>query len=282
MDITAMRRMTRQIRADIVRMIYQAGSGHPGGSLSAVEIVTALYFGGVMRVDPARPDDAERDRFILSKGHCAPVLYSALCRRGFFEPRHLDTLRRLDSILQGHPHASAVPGVDCSSGSLGQGLSIANGIAMGLRRQGIKRRVYCLLGDGELQEGQVWEAALSAAHYGLSNVCAIVDNNHVQLDGATAEVKGVEPVADKWRAFGWNVLCVEGHSLSALLQALRGAAREPVRPSVIIADTVKGKGVSFMEHQAHWHGQAPDAVQLAQALDEIQAYQERDPGGRDE
>ncbi|WP_373445843.1 transketolase [Edwardsiella ictaluri] len=282
MDITAMRRMTRQIRADIVRMIHQAGSGHPGGSLSAVEIVTALYFGGVMRIDPARPDDVDRDRFILSKGHCAPVLCSALCRRGFFDPHHLDTLRRLDSILQGHPHASVVPGLDCSSGSLGQGLSIANGIAMGLRRQGVKRRVYCLLGDGELQEGQVWEAALTAAHYGLGNVCAIVDNNHVQLDGTTAEVKGVEPVADKWRAFGWNVLCVEGHSLSALLQALRSVVLESVRPSVIIADTIKGKGVSFMEHQANWHGQAPDAAQLAQALDEIQAYQERDPGGRDE
>ncbi|MDR1520378.1 MAG: transketolase [Planctomycetota bacterium] len=261
--------VSRQIREDILNMIHQAGSGHPGGSLSAVEILVALYFTDVMRVTPDNPANIEQDRFIISKGHAAPVIYSVLCRRGYFPDFHLSTLRKLGSILQGHPHAKHLPGLDCSSGSLGQGLSIGNGIALGYRRRGVDRRVYCLLGDGELQEGQVWEAAMTAAQHKLSNVCAIVDNNHVQLDGRTEDIKTIEPVAGKWRAFGWRVLEVDGHSLEELYGAYRTAMREKNRPSVIVAETIKGKGVSFMENQAGWHGAAPDAEQLDKALAEI-------------
>ena len=269
MELEELEGVARQIRADILNMVHRAGSGHPGGSLSAVEILTALYFTDIMRVSAASPDDPMRDRFILSKGHGAPVLYSTLCRKGFFDAKHLDGLRKLGSMLQGHPNADHMPGLDCSSGSLGQGLSIANGIALGFKKQGIDHRVYCLLGDGELQEGQIWEAALTAAQHNLSNVCAIVDNNHVQLDGRTRDIKVMEPLADKWRAFGWNVLEVDGHSLCELYNAYTSAMRNNSSPTVIIAETVKGKGVSFMENQAAWHGVAPDRVQLEQALAEI-------------
>lgn len=258
-----------QIRTDIVNMIHLAGSGHPGGSLSATELMAVLYFDDVIRVDPKNPDSPERDYFILSKGHCAPVLYSVLCRRGFFGEEHLSTLRHLGSILQGHPHAKLVPGLDCSSGSLGQGLSIANGIAMGCRKQKRENRVYCLLGDGELQEGQVWEAAMTAAHHRLFNVCAMIDNNHVQLDGFTRDIKEVEPVADKWRAFGWNVIEIDGHDLFAVRSAFRQAMENKDLPTAIVAETIKGKGVSFMENKAQWHGLAPDKGQLEQALAEI-------------
>jgi transketolase len=261
--------MTARIREDILNMIHLAGSGHPGGSLSAVEILAALYFTGIMHVTPDRPDNADQDRFILSKGHAAPVLYSVLCRKGFFDEKHLAGLRSLGGILQGHPNARYVPGLDCSSGSLGQGLSIANGIAIGFRKRGVGRRVYCLLGDGELQEGQVWEAALTASQHRLANVCAVVDNNHVQLDGRTRDIKRMEPLADKWRGFGWNVIPADGHSLCEMYNAYRTAMRLNSRPSVIIAETVKGKGVSFIENQAAWHGLAPDAEQLDRALDEI-------------
>jgi transketolase len=269
MDCTEIEKISRQIRKDILTMVSTAGSGHPGGSLSAVELLVVLYFAGFMRIAPEDEKNPRRDRFVLSKGHCAPVLYSILCRKGFFPEKHLLTLRRLGSILQGHPHAPLVPGMDFSSGSLGQGLSIANGLAMGCRRQGFDNRVYCLLGDGELQEGQVWEAAMSAAQHKLNNVCAIVDNNHVQLDGMTADIKCVEPVADKWRAFGWNVLEIAGHDLNAIYSAYQSAMKEPSRPTVIVAETIKGKGVSFMENNAAWHGTAPNQEQLAAALQEI-------------
>ena len=261
--------MARTIREDILTMVHLAGSGHPGGSLSAVEILTALYFTDIMRLTPENPDDPRQDKFILSKGHAAPVLYSVLCRKGYFCDSHLCTLRKLGSILQGHPHARHVPGLDCSSGSLGQGLSIANGIALGFRLQGIDRRCYCLIGDGELQEGQIWEAALTAAQHKLGNVCAIVDNNHVQLDGRTEDIKNMEPVADKWRAFGWNVLEVDGHNIEKLYDCYRDAMRCTDRPTVLVAETIKGKGVSFMENQAGWHGLAPNKEQLQQALAEL-------------
>lgn len=261
----------RQVRQDILTMIHAASSGHPGGSLSAVEILVALYFTDIMRVTPDNPDNPEQDRFIISKGHAAPVIYSVLCRKGYFCDSHLPTLRKMGSILQGHPHAAHVPGLDASSGSLGQGLSIANGIALGLRRHGVDRRVYCLLGDGELQEGQIWEAALTAPQHHLANVCAIIDNNHVQLDGRTEDIKKLEPVADKWRAFGWNVLEVDGHNLRALHNAYRAAAAEKTLPTAIVAETVKGKGVSFMENQAGWHGLAPNDEQLCAALEELEA-----------
>lgn len=260
--------LCRQIRQDILQMIHAAGSGHPGGSLSAVEILVSLYF-DQMNLDPTHPEDPDRDRFLLSKGHAAPLLYSVLARRGFFDPALLPTLRQLDSPLQGHPHREKLPGLDCSSGSLGQGLSVANGLALAARRQGKNYRTYCLLGDGEVQEGQIWEAAMTAAHFALDNVCAIVDDNEVQLDGATRDIMQVEPLPDKFHTFGWHVLEVDGHSLSALSAAFRLAAATKGRPTVLIAHTVKGKGVSFMEGQAAWHGKAPDQQTLSAALAEL-------------
>ena len=277
-DLQKLDVMTHVVRRDILTMIHQAGSGHPGGSLSAVEIMVALWFSEIFQCNPENPTDPNRDRFILSKGHTAPVLYSVLCRKGFFQEHHLQTLRCLDSILQGHPHAADIPGVDCSSGSLGQGLSIANGMAMGLRKQGKNARVYCLMGDGELQEGQVWEAVLTAAQHKLSNVCAIVDNNHVQLDGTTASIKCVEPLAEKFAAFGWNVIGIDGHNLAQVLAAYRSAQAEQERPTVLIAETIKGKGVSFMEGNSAWHGAAPNAQELATALDMLDSGREMQYG----
>ena len=259
-----------QIRKDIINMVYDAGSGHPGGSLSGVEIMAALYFTDLFRCDTMNPDWKERDRFVLSKGHASPLIYSVLCRKGFFREEELKTFRKMGTILQGHPHRQQVPGLDSSGGSLGQGLSIANGLAMGYRMQGIEGRCYCLLGDGELQEGQVWEAAMTAAQQKLDHVCAIVDNNHVQLDGMTADVCCVEPVADKWRYFGWNVITVDGHDLDALYAAYRSAGETKGRPTVLVAETIKGKGVSFMEGQAGWHGAVPNEAQYKQAMTEIE------------
>lgn len=269
MYLQGLEKTAASIREDILTMVHTAGSGHPGGSLSSVEILTVLYFTDLFQCNPKQPDDLSRDRFILSKGHCAPVLYSALCRKGFFSDENLKTLRKLGSILQGHPHAKLVPGLDCSSGSLGQGLSIANGIAMGLRYQGIDQRVYCLLGDGELQEGQVWEAALTSAQHNLSNVCAIVDNNHVQLDGSTEDIKKMEPLKEKWEAFGWNTICVDGHDLEKLYQAFIQAKQETGKPTVLIAQTIKGKGISFMENNCAWHGLAPNDEQFKKAIAEL-------------
>ena len=260
--------LCRQMRQDILEMIHAAGSGHPGGSLSCVEILATLYF-DVMRVDPAKPDDPNRDRFLLSKGHAAPALYCALAHKGFFDSSLLPTLRSLGSPLQGHPHMSSLPGLDCSSGSLGQGLSIANGLALAAKKQRRDYRTYCLLGDGEVQEGQVWEAAMTAAQFGLDNVCAIVDNNGVQLDGTTAEIMNVEPLGDTFRAFGWHVVGVDGHDVKALQLAFQLAATTKGRPTAIIAQTVKGKGVSFMENLCAWHGKSPNQEELAAALAEI-------------
>ena len=264
-----LRTLCRILRRDILTMIHAAGSGHPGGSLSAVEILATLYF-DVMRIDPAHPDDPDRDRFLLSKGHAAPVLYSTLARRGFFDPALLPTLRQLGSPLQGHPHMSSLPGLDCSSGSLGQGLSIAGGLALAARKTGRSYRTYCLLGDGEVQEGQIWEAAMTAAQLGLDNLCAIVDDNGVQLDGPTDEICRVEPLDDKFRAFGWHVISADGHDTDALRNAFREAAGVKGAPTVIIARCVKGKGVSFMENQCAWHGKAPNKEELAAALAEVE------------
>ena len=260
--------LCRTIRRDVLTMTHAAGSGHPGGSLSAVEILATLYC-GVLSVDPARPDDPDRDRFLLSKGHAAPVLYSVLARRGFFDPALLPTLRQFGSPLQGHPHMGRLPGLDCSSGSLGQGLSIANGLAMAARRTGRSYRTYCLMGDGEIQEGQVWEAAMTAAHFRLDTVCAIVDDNGVQLDGLTRDIMQVEPIGDKFRAFGWHVIEVDGHDLAALRAAFDEAAATKGVPTVLVAKTVKGKGVSFMEGKPAWHGKAPNDEELAAALAEL-------------
>ncbi|MGQ9511759.1 transketolase [Thermodesulfitimonas sp.] len=259
----------KEIRRYIILMTAAAGSGHPGGSLSATDIVTALYF-GVMRLDPKRPDDPDRDRFILSKGHAAPLLYAALALRGFFPEQELITLRKFGSRLQGHPDMRKLPGVEMSTGSLGQGLSVANGMALAARLDGRDYRVYVLLGDGECQEGQVWEAAMAAAHYRLDNVTAFLDYNGLQIDGPVEEVMSLGAVADKWRAFGWNVLEIDGHNFREILGAVAAAKETKGKPTMVIARTVKGKGVSFMENQVDWHGTAPKADQASRALEELE------------
>lgn len=258
----------RQIRRDIVAMVGAAGSGHPGGSLSAADMVTALYF-EVMRIDPQNPAWPERDRFVLSKGHAAPVLYAALAERGYFPVEQLSTLRQVDSLLQGHPDMRKVPGVEMTTGSLGQGLSAANGIAMAGKLDGKDYRVFVMLGDGEVGEGQVWEAAMAAAHYKLDNVTAFLDYNGLQIDGRCEEVMSPEPLADKWRAFGWAVQEIDGHDFEQILAAVEKAKATRGRPSMIVARTVKGKGVSFMEDEASWHGTAPKPEQVEQALAEL-------------
>ena len=268
-DIARIDDIARRMRRDIVSMIAEAGSGHPGGSLSSADIMATLYF-HTLRHDPARPDWEERDRFILSKGHAAPVLYAALAEAGYFGREHLPTLRKLGSILQGHPDGRKTPGVEVSTGSLGQGLAIGNGMALGLRLSGMTDgdapRVYVLMGDGELQEGEVWEAAMFSAHEGLGNLIAIVDANGLQIDGACTEVMCLGEIAAKFKAFGWEAIEVDGHDVEAIASALDTAAalgQERDVPVVIVAHTVKGKGVSFMENNAGWHGKAPSAEELA-------------------
>ena len=249
-------------------MLAAAASGHPGGSLSAVEIVTALYFGGFLRFDPDHPDWADRDRFILSKGHGVPVQYAALAEAGMLPVSELRTLRRIDSRLQGHPVLGTAPGIEASTGSLGQGLSIGLGLALAARMDRKDWRVYVLMGDGECQEGQVWEAAMAAGHHAPDNLIAIIDNNKFQLDGATADIIGLEPFADKWTAFGWEVREIDGHDLGAVIEALDWAGQQK-RPACIIANTIKGKGVSFMEANNAYHGVAPSEEELARALGEL-------------
>ena len=257
----------KTIRRNILTMIAEAGSGHPGGSLSAVEILTSLYF-RVLHHDPNNLTWPDRDRFILSKGHACPVLYAALAESGYFPVEELMTFRKIDSRLQGHAHIET-PGVEMSSGSLGQGLSFALGVALAGRLDGRSYRVYALLGDGECDEGQVWEAAMAAVHYKTDNLTAIVDRNHIQNDRWTWQVMNLEPLADKWRAFGWHVLEIDGHSFQEILAALDEAKGIEEKPTAIIAQTVKGKGVSFMENNPGFHGKAPTQEQLAKALEEI-------------
>ena len=260
--------IAKRVRREIIEMIGTAKSGHPGGSLSAVEILISLYF-GTMRHDPANPKWADRDRFILSKGHASAAWYAALGARGYFSPEAFQRFRQTGGMLQGHPDMRKVPGVDMSSGSLGQGISAALGMALAARYLCRAYRVYTLLGDGEIQEGQVWEAAMAAAHYKVDNLTAILDYNRVQLDGPVGEVMEVEPVADKWRAFGWAVIsCGDGHDIRALLAAFAQARTVQGQPAIIIARTVKGKGVSFMEHQCSWHG-VSDPSRMPEALQEV-------------
>jgi transketolase len=269
-DITQIEDSARRMRCDIVEMLAEAGSGHPGGSLSAADIVATLYF-GVMKHDPSQPKWPERDRFILSKGHAAPVLYAALAASGYFPREQLKTLRKLGSMLQGHPDSNKTPGVEVSTGSLGNGLAIANGIALALRiDDNATSRVFCLMGDGELQEGLVWEAAMFSAQQRLENVIAIVDHNGLQIDGPVAEIVDVDPVAEKFRAFGWDTINCDGHDVRAIVTALTGASGRHGKPTVIVADTVKGRGVSFMEDRCEWHGTAPTAEQAASAIAELE------------
>jgi len=267
-SIKELKKICRDIRKDILIMLEKACSGHTGGSLSIVEILTALYF-YKLRYKSDMPAWPERDRFILSKGHGCPTLYAVLARAGFFDRQILWTLRKLGSKLQGHPQRNISMGIESSTGSLGQGLSIANGIAMIAKMEKKDIRVYCLMGDGETDEGQVWEAAMTASHYHLSNVCAIIDNNNLQIDGWLKDVKNIEPLADKWKAFGWHVVEADGHNLAELMKAYDEAQETKNKPTIIIAHTVKGRGVSFIENKAKWHGVAPKKEELEQALSEI-------------
>ncbi|AJC12278.1 MAG: transketolase [Berryella intestinalis] len=272
MDLNQLQEASRQMRISILRSVAEAGSGHPGGSLSCTDILSALYFGGILNHDPRNPRLESRDRFILSKGHAAPALYAALAHAGYFPVEELLTLRKLGTRLQGHPDCRLLPGIEVSTGSLGQGLSIAAGMAAGLVLDGSDATVFTLLGDGECQEGQVWEAAMFSAHRGLDNLVAVVDRNGLQIDGATEDVCDPGDVALKFSAFGWNAVEVDGHDIEAVMAALASAkADRSGKPTAIVAHTVKGKGVSFMENQAGWHGKAPNAEQLAAALAELDA-----------
>lgn len=258
----------QQMRRDIISMLAEAGSGHPGGSLSTVEIMTYLYF-VEMRVDPQNPGWVDRDRFVMSKGHAAPALYAALAGRGFFPREELLSLRKLNSPLQGHPDMKKVPGVDMSTGSLGQGISAAVGMCLAGKLDKKDYRVFVVLGDGEIEEGQVWEAAMAAAHYKLDNLIAFLDHNGLQIDGPVTEVMSPEPVDEKFKAFGWHVERINGHSFAEIAAAVEAAKKVQNKPTMIIADTVKGKGVSFMENQVGWHGNAPSREQAEQALVEL-------------
>lgn len=257
-------------RTGIIEGVFNAKSGHPGGSLSCVDILTYLYFDH-MNIDPQDPKNEDRDRFVLSKGHAAPALYSVLALRGFFPVEELKTLRKSDSMLQGHPSVKYTPGVDMCTGSLGQGISAACGMALGAKLAGKDFRVFTVLGDGEIQEGQVWEAAMYASAKGLDNLVAVVDNNGLQIDGKIAEVNSPYPIAEKFKSFGWNVLEISAHSFDEIDAAFNAAAEFKGKPSVIVASSVKGKGVSFMEDQVGWHGTAPNAEQYEQAMSELNA-----------
>ena len=270
MQTSDLKRTAARARCLALDMVYRAASGHIGGSLSAMDILTELYF-DELSIDPNRPADPDRDRFVLSKGHCTPALYPVLALRGYFPLERLQEFRRIDGQLSGHAEMKHVPGVDMSTGSLGQGLSAAVGMALAARLDGKDYRVYALMGDGEIEEGQIWEAAMSAAKYGLGNLCGVVDVNGLQIDGPTASVMPSEPLDEKFAAFGWNVVKCDGHDFAALAEAFRAARACKDKPTVILAKTVKGKGVSFMENQAGWHGKAPNGEQYETAKAELDA-----------
>ncbi|HEY7649846.1 MAG TPA: transketolase [Methylomirabilota bacterium] len=272
-DIARLEEIARHCRVQIIRMLTHAGSGHPGGSLSVIDLIVTLYFKRLHH-DPKRADWPERDRLILSKGHCVPAQYAAMARAGYFPEDSLITLRKLGSPLQGHPDRTVLPGIEAATGSLGQGLSIATGEALGLKLSGSPARVYCILGDGEIQEGQVWEAAMAAPQLGqprhpLDNLTVILDYNRIQLDDFVAKIRDLEPVTAKWQAFGWPVVEIDGHRIAEIDKALEQAAATPGKPFFIVAHTVKGKGVSFMENNPEWHGKAPKPAEAVTAIREI-------------
>lgn len=258
----------RKIRLHVIRTIYKAGSGHPGGSLSATDVITCLYF-HVMNIDSKNPSWEDRDRFVLSKGHACPAWYAALAEKGFFPVEELDTLRKTGSRLQGHPDMRKTPGVEASTGSEGQGLSVGIGMALAGKLDRKSYRVYVMVGDGENDCGQTWEAAMAASFFGLDNLCAIVDRNLMQLDGPTEQIMGLEPLADKWRAFGWNVIEIDGHNMTEILEAFDIAKSVKGKPTIIVAKTLKGKGVSFMEGAAGFHGKAPSEEEYKRAMVEL-------------
>ena len=267
-NIQELGNISKLMRKDIVTMLTESASGHPGGSLSIVDIMSVLFF-EEMNISPSNPKDPNRDRFVLSKGHAAPALYSALARKGYFEVEELMTLRKTGSRLQGHPNMNDLPGIDMSTGSLGQGVSAAVGMALAGKLDKKDYRVYTILGDGELEEGQVWEAAMSAAHYNLDNLTAFIDNNGLQIDGDIKDVMNPGPIDKKFEAFGWNVLKINGHNYDEIRNAISEAKNTKGQPTVVVCDTVKGKGVSFMENNEGWHGNAPNKEQCEQALSEI-------------
>ena len=267
-DVNELQKYANKIRQVVIKAVYSAKSGHPGGSLSIAEILAVLYF-NQMNIDERNPKAKERDRLVLSKGHTSPALYSALALRGFFDVKDLENFRNIKSNLQGHPDMKNIPGVDASTGSLGQGLSIANGMAISSKMDSEGVRVYCICGDGEIEEGQIWEAAMTSAHYKLDNLCLIIDNNNLQIDGKVSEVMNIYPIDEKFRSFGFEVINVDGHNISELISAFEQAKKTKGKPTVIIANTIKGKGVSFMENQAEWHGKAPNEEQYKQAMKEL-------------
>lgn len=268
-DVNELKKLANNIRISIIQEVYNGKSGHPGGSLSCADILTVLYF-NQMNINPNEPKSPNRDRFVLSKGHASPALYGALAERGYFDKKELITFRGIDSILQGHPDMKHIPGVDMSTGSLGQGLSCANGMAMSSKLNKDGNRVYCLVGDGEIEEGQIWEAAMSASHYKLDNLCVIVDNNNLQIDGTIEEVMSSYPIDSKFESFGFNVINVDGHNIQELIDAFNKAKTVKGKPTAIIAKTIKGKGVSFMENQVGWHGKAPNEEQYNIAMKELE------------
>jgi transketolase len=271
-DARELKKVALELRKEILKMISKAGSGHPGGSLSMVELLVGLYW-YKLRHDPKQPDWADRDLFLLSKGHGCPALYAVLAFQGYFPREELMTLRQFPTRLQGHPERGVLPGIEMSAGSLGQGLSMANGIAMSDRIDGKQRRIFCLMGDGEIQEGQVWEAAMTAHHNKLDSVCAIVDANQLQQNGPVKNIQDVEPLADKWKAFGWEIFEIDGHDIAKVMDAYEAAEKIKGKPQAIIARTIKGKGVSFMELNHAWHGVAPKKEELEKALKELEAVQ---------
>ena len=258
----------KQIRKDIVELVYTANSGHPGGSLSIADIITYLYF-EELKINPNEPNNPDRDRFVLSKGHCAPALYSVLMEKGFVDKAEIKRFRQVDGILQGHPDMKHIPGIDMTTGSLGQGLSASVGMSLAGKIDQKDYRVYCVLGDGEIEEGQVWEAAMSASHYKLDNLCVIVDNNNLQIDGEIDKVMSPYPIDEKFKSFGFNVISINGNDFDEIGNAMEEAKNCKGKPTAIIAKTVKGKGVSFMENKAEWHGKAPSEEQYIQAMEEL-------------
>ncbi|MCK5506602.1 MAG: transketolase [Thermodesulfovibrionia bacterium] len=267
-DIRELKNIAGNVRINILHMLTKAGSGHTGGSLSAVDVAVAIYF-SKMEFDPKNPLWEKRDRFIMSKGHAAPLIYAIMAEAGYFPKETIETLRKIESPLQGHPCCRTLPGIEVSTGSLGQGLSVANGMALGLKLDNNPARVYCIMGDGEIQEGQIWEAAMTAAHYKIDNICGVVDNNGLQIDGPVEKVMGIEPIHDKWASFGWHVIDIDGHNMEEILAALNESESVKGKPSVIIANTTKGKGVSFFENKVEYHGVAPSQEEFEKAVKEI-------------
>ena len=267
-SIEDLRKKSKEIRRDIIEEVYNASSGHPGGSLSVTDILTVLYF-NQMNINPDKPNDENRDRLILSKGHCCPALYATLANRGYFDKELLKSFRKIDGLLQGHPDMKKIPGVDMSSGSLGQGLSAANGMALASKLDKKGFRVYCIVGDGEIEEGQIWEAAMTSSHYKLDNLCVIVDNNNLQIDGQVKDVMNVYPIDEKFKSFGFETINIDGNNIEEIIEALQKAKITKGKPTAIIAKTIKGKGVSFMEDNASWHGKAPSEEEYNKAILEL-------------